>query len=205
MSFTEDELQSFNTILEQRLGAHRQEMERLLDRHIMEYRRETEQRLYALQQEMGRNITTQLSELQRKVEIALAEQLNTLQAHLTRSISHDREAQLQQSGVEVDQRLERQLQSLEEHVSQHVQQQHSFAYEEFGLMPNGHQMEEIELQTELPWDDLLEIIGKALDERLIVLHEELQHLASMTTTRRQASSAVHEHADLQINTGYRTP
>ena len=44
MSFTEDELQSFNTILEQRLTAQRKELERTFDQRIMESRRESEQR-----------------------------------------------------------------------------------------------------------------------------------------------------------------
>ena len=34
MSFTEDELQSFNTILEQRLRAHQRDMERALEKNI---------------------------------------------------------------------------------------------------------------------------------------------------------------------------
>ncbi len=45
MSFTEDELQSFNTILEQRLNAHQRDMERALDQRMIEYRRELDQRL----------------------------------------------------------------------------------------------------------------------------------------------------------------
>ncbi len=40
MSFTEDELQSFNAILEQRLQAHRREMERVFDQRMNEYRRD---------------------------------------------------------------------------------------------------------------------------------------------------------------------
>ncbi len=50
------------------------------------------------------------------------------------------------------------------------------AYDDFGMLPNGHHMEEIEVQTELPWDDLLDIIGKALNERLAVLGDELKRL-----------------------------
>ncbi len=40
MSFTKEELQSFNTILEQRLIAHRRDMERALDQRMNEYHRE---------------------------------------------------------------------------------------------------------------------------------------------------------------------
>ncbi len=44
MSFTEDELQAFNSILEQRLSVHRREMERVFDQRMNEYRRDLDQR-----------------------------------------------------------------------------------------------------------------------------------------------------------------
>src|SRR5215472_17584333 len=45
MSFTEDELQAFNTILEQRLAAHRREVEQVFDQRINALRRDLVQRL----------------------------------------------------------------------------------------------------------------------------------------------------------------
>src|SRR5260370_42184990 len=36
------------------------------------------------------------------------------------------------------------------------------------------QLQAIEVQTELPWEDLMEVIGKAFDERLPTLNEATQ-------------------------------
>lgn len=45
MSFTEDELQAFTTILEQRFVVHRQEMEQVIDQRISDLRRDVDQML----------------------------------------------------------------------------------------------------------------------------------------------------------------
>ena len=134
MSFTEDELQSFNTILEQRLLAHRRELERTFDQRINEYRRDTEQRLFAMQQEM----------------------LHSL-----------------------DQKLARQMQSIEALLNQQTQQLTNASLDEAGtdILPNGnHQLEAIEVQTELPWEDLADVIGQTMDARLTALNGETRRL-----------------------------
>ncbi len=108
MSFTEDELQSFNTILEQRL--------------------------FAMQQEM----------------------LHSL-----------------------DQKLARQMQSIEALLNQQVQQFVDASTDEAGtaVLPNGNrQLEAIEIQTELPWEDLADVIGQSLDARLAALYDETRRL-----------------------------
>lgn len=108
MSFTEDELQAFNTILEQRLQAHRSEMEH-----------------------------------------------------------------------SIDQKLARQMQSIEELLNQHLQQLARASQDEAALdiRPNGHQpLEAIEVQTELPLEDLAGVIGQALDARLSALNNETRRL-----------------------------
>ncbi|MBV9258347.1 MAG: hypothetical protein JO215_10040, partial [Ktedonobacteraceae bacterium] len=52
MSFTQDELQSLNTILEQKLAAHRRELELSLDQRMNTLRQEFGQCLSALQQNL---------------------------------------------------------------------------------------------------------------------------------------------------------
>jgi hypothetical protein len=102
MSFTEDELQAFNTILEQRLAAHRREVEQAFDERINALRRDLNQRLA----------------LQTTGERA---------AHA----------------------------SGDEHI------------------PPPH-IEAIEVQTDLPWEDLADVFGKLLDVRFSVLSESIQ-------------------------------
>lgn len=136
MSFTEDELQSFNTILEQRLLAHRRDLERTFDQRISEYRRDTEQRLFAMQQEMLRNVTLKLTEFQGRIENIVSEKVSVWPSRLAQSVGGDAEEE-----------------------------------------PNGnHQLEAIEVQTELPWEDLADVIGQTLDARLTALNDETKRL-----------------------------
>src|SRR5260370_38246893 len=89
MSFTEDELQSFNAILEQRLQAHRREMERVFDHRMNEYRRDLDQRLETVQQKTLRTWSQKLSEFQCRLDTVRSENLNTQQTHITQTIRHD--------------------------------------------------------------------------------------------------------------------
>lgn len=112
MSFTEDELQAFNAVLDQRLAAHRQEIERALDRRLDDLRRDMTQRLSSFQGET--------------------------------------------------------INALEQHLSQH----------DLGAGPQNlqAQLEAIEIQTDLPWEELGALVGKQLDERLAALHTLFQRL-----------------------------
>ena len=176
MSFTEDELQSFNMILEQRLLAHRKEMERAFDQRISEYRRDSEQRFVAMNQDMLRNMTLKLAEFQGRIDTALSEKLNTQQTRITQAINHDVEQRTQQVESSVDRMLAAQLLGIEQLLSQQLQQLSLQPLDETAMTTGGHpQLEAIEVQTELQWEDLLEVLGKALDERLAVLNEAMQH------------------------------
>lgn len=102
MSFTEDELQAFNTILEQRLAAHRLEVEQAFDQRINALRRDLDQRLA-----------------------------------------------LQSSGERAA------YDGGDEHIS-------------------PPHIEAIEVQTDLPWEDLADVFGKLLDVRFSALSESIQ-------------------------------
>jgi hypothetical protein len=54
MSFTPDEIQTFSTILEQKLAQHRREMELVFERRLQVVKQELEQRLSELRQEVKR-------------------------------------------------------------------------------------------------------------------------------------------------------
>ncbi|HEV2582043.1 MAG TPA: hypothetical protein VGT44_14400 [Ktedonobacteraceae bacterium] len=136
MSFTQDELQSFHTVLEQRLQAHQREIEHAFDERLSEYRRDNEHRLYAMQHELLRAISFKLTEFQGQVEGLLSQQAQQLAL-----------ASLDQLNEEA--------------------------------LANGHQqLEAIEVQTELPWEDLAAVIGQTLDERLNSIKEETRRLLS---------------------------
>ncbi len=123
MSFTEDELQSFNAILDQRLAAHRQEMEELIDERVNAYRRDTEQRILTIQQDTIRKLAQRVSEYQNVVDAVLNEKFRTQQKSITEIVSQDAEQRQQQFEGTVD---------------------------------------------------LMDVIGKALDDRLAILNDSMQ-------------------------------
>jgi hypothetical protein len=140
MSFTTDELESFNTILEQRLAAHSNELERIFEQRTQLIQREFEQRLIAAQLTIIDTLTTQM--------------------------------QAQLEGI-VDHALASQLLAIEELLKQYLLPK---SYDEtppdFG---NGvQQFDTIEVQTDLPWEELNDLFGKALDERFNTLNETTQ-------------------------------
>lgn len=173
MSFTEDELQSFNTILEQRLLAHRQEMEWAFDQRLAQYRRETEQRLIVVQQEIARQITIKLTEMANHLNTAMNERFQVQQIRVTQALSQDGEQRRQQFENALDRMLAAQLLGIEQLLNQQLTLQ---GLEDTVMTTGGEhaQLETIELQTELPWEYLAEEIGKVLDERLSTLNETTQ-------------------------------
>ncbi len=173
MSFTEDELQSFNAILDQRLAAHRQEMEELIDERVNAYRRDTEQRILTIQQDTIRKLAQRVSEYQNVVDAVLNEKFRTQQKSITEIVSQDAEQRQQQFEGTVDRMLAAQLLGIEQLLSQQL----SLQPLDEGVLQAGDvhpQLEAIEVQTELPWEDLMDVIGKALDDRLAILNDSMQ-------------------------------
>ena len=77
MSFTPDEIQSFNTIVEQKLAQHRREMERVIEQRLHTVKRDIEQRLMSIQQEMTRTLLQGFGEQNRKLRGMLGELIIT--------------------------------------------------------------------------------------------------------------------------------
>jgi len=204
MSFTEDELQSFNTILEQRLTAQRKEMERIFDQHIIESRRESEQRSFTMQQEILRNMALKLTEMQGRLDSMFSEKLQTLQTRITQSINLDAEQKNQQVESNIARLLEAQLPAIEQLVSKQLQQLTLQSLEDTVMTANGvHPLEAFEVQTELPWDDLSDMIGKALDDRLSVLSEALSR--SLQNLEQYLSVRIHGLRDEFVRSQPQSP
>jgi hypothetical protein len=203
MSFTEDELQAFNTILEQRLLAHRKEMERTFDQRVSEYRRDSEQRFVAMHQDMLRNVTLKLAEFQGRIDSGLSEKLNTQQTRITQTISHDVEQKTQQVESSVDRMLAAQLLGIEQLLSQQMQQLSLQPLDETSMTGGHPQLEAIEVQTELPWEDLVDVLGKALDERLTVINEATQR--SLKNLEQYLSVRLHSLRDEFVRSQPQSP
>jgi hypothetical protein len=175
MSFTQDELQAFNTILNQRLTAQRREMERALDQRMDIFRREFDQRLSTLQQNLLRHLPQRLSELQGKLRDDLSLQLNRQHEHMMKTLQGDadvdQQAQSQQFEDQIERALAAQLLAIEQLIGQRT------AVAEFTTIHSSEaqpDFESIEVQTEIPWEDLVEVVEKAMGQRLAVLDESMQ-------------------------------
>jgi hypothetical protein len=174
MSFTADELQSLNDILETKLAVHRREMESVFDQRVQSLRHEMERRLNALQQEIIQTLSQKQAEQQRSLQTALSEKLNTQQLNITQAVALELKPQ-QQPQIEslVDRALAAQLSAIEELFNQRLSA-HTFDETAIQVGEQPPHFEAIEVQTEMPWEDLTNIFGKALDERYSKLNELTQ-------------------------------
>lgn len=191
MSFTEDELQAFNSILEQRLSVHRREMERVFDQRMNEYRRDLDQRLLTVQRDTLRNLSQKISELENRLDTILSDKLNTQQTRITQTITHDTEQRQKQFEGSIDRTLAAQLLGIEQLLSQQLSEQILQDATITAGVPA--QLEAIEVQTELPWEDLMDVIGKILDERLSSLNEATQR--SLKNMEQYLSVRLHSLRD----------
>jgi len=177
MAFTADELQSFNDILEKKLAAHRREIERAFDQRMQTLRREIEQRLITAQREIIATLTQKLTEQQRGLQATLSQKLNAQQMDITQAVGYElkQRQQHQQPQLEgvVDRALAAQLLAIEELLNQRLSLQ---PFDDTALQIGEHppHFEAIEVQTDLPWEDLIHIFGKVLDERFAKLNESTQ-------------------------------
>jgi hypothetical protein len=177
MAFTEDELQAFNAILERRLAAHRREVEQAFDQRINALRRDLDQRLATAQQEILRILARPISNQQNGLDAILNQQFDVQQKHLTRIVSQQAEHNQQQTEELFDRIRTAQLLSIEQLLGQHLALQstgeraaHAGGDEH---IPPPH-IEAIEVQTDLPWEDLADVFGKLLDVRFSALSESIQ-------------------------------
>jgi hypothetical protein len=173
MSFTEDELQAFNSILEQRFTAHRQEMEQALDQRLNEFRQDVNQRLAALCQEVVCNLEQRVAEEKNKLGTEIIAKLDVRQAQIVEIFDQEADQRQQRIEAAIDRILAAQFLKIEQLLNQYGSLR--------GLEPDAlaqglqSRLEAIEVQTELPWEDLTELMGKALDVRMASLKDSLQH------------------------------
>lgn len=173
MSFTQNELQSFSILLDQKLAQQRRELDRSFDQRMLVFKREIEQRLSYTQQELMRTLAQNLAEQQRKLKETLAQKLDT-QVHNS-SLSTNGTAAKHQIEEAIEHALDTQLVSLDQLISQRF----TVADDTSALSVDGStDFAGIEVQTEIPWDELADAVNKALDERFVSLHESLKSSVS---------------------------
>ncbi|GHO42710.1 hypothetical protein [Ktedonospora formicarum] len=180
MSFTQDELQALNSILEQRLSAHRRELERSLDHRFNAMRREFEQRLVTLNQELLRVIPRHLNIQQARMKEALGQVTSSLREGVKQSQEQGLERHEERQQIQFQQALENslaaQLLAIEELIKQYVPEQDT-TLQGMPQAPEfefGAEYDAIELQTEISWDDMASVVDKVVEQRLTTTSDSLQ-------------------------------
>lgn len=139
MSFTQDELDAFNTILEQKLAIHRRELELSLDQRMNMLRKEFEQ--YLLQY-----LPLRMAEQQNEVKDAASQGLEPYQARVIEEV--------EQGDATI-----------------------------------------AEVQAEISWDDLMDVIDTVVGNRLSSLEGSIQAMVS-NTERSLLTQLRSSHSDL---------
>lgn len=164
MSFTKDELQSFNTILEQKLAQQRRELDRGFEQRLQVFKRDIEQRVAFTQQEIVRVLSQHLSEQYRKLKEVLSQKIDAQHTRISTTVTGENELKQQLEDV-MEHALDTQLISFDQLIGER------FATTAAEVSPN---FAEMELHTEIPLDDLAEAVNKALDERFSALDTSLK-------------------------------
>ncbi len=192
MSFTQDELQALNSILDQKLSVHRRELERTFDQRILGLRRDFEQRLTTIQQDLLRNISRTLGDQQNRSRDDVARKLDDQQVRMTRTLLHEIEQKRIQQQQQNEDFLERSLAAQLLAFEQLIGQRQSLSeIDESGSYPDELRpdFDTIEVQTEIPWDDLVDLIDRILAERLSTLQASLQ--TSLKDVERYLAVQIH--------------
>lgn len=170
MSFTKDELQSFNTILEQKLMQQRRELERGFDQRLHLFKRELDQRLAFTQQEFVRTLSQSLSEQYRKLKVIVSQHIDMQQVRTSVPVVGDVEFKQQLEDI-VEHALDTQLISFDQLINERFTIVNEVPTSSIETSPDFAGME---LHTEIPLDDLAEVVNKTLDERFSSLDEVLK-------------------------------
>jgi hypothetical protein len=182
MSFTADEIQTLNEILDRKLGSQRREFEHVLDQRMQTLRRDMELRLGAAQQEIIATLAQRLSEQHKRTLAQLGQQSTFQQRDVVQAFNFELELQQKHLQPRLESMFERalaaQLLAFEELLDQRdgrrVEDEYAGDGQDGERRERPTQCEAIEVQTELPWEDLSDIFGRVLDDRFAALNHSTQ-------------------------------
>jgi hypothetical protein len=159
MSFTQDELQAFNNILEQRLTVQRRELERFFELRLQTLKRDMDQRFTSVHQDLLRDLPMRLSDQQRQMKETFSQQLDVQQSRQLEAFQ-DR------------------LATWQEHIEQLIHQRDVVAQSCEAQGVNGEVveigLEGTEVPTEITWEYLIGSLDKMIDRRFAVLFTSMQ-------------------------------
>jgi hypothetical protein len=199
MAFTQDELQSLHSIFDEKLAAQRRDLERLFEQRLETQRHEIEHRLLLGQRELQHVLNNRLEERNKEAREGLQEGLRVLQLRFDQVLVHHidlhQQEQLREFEASVENTLAAQLIAFEQLLSQHLSVGDLSANEarEPAMYTPANVQQDlgvIEVQTEIPWDDLVELVDRTFASRLDGLQQALTDLvkSSQSTIIEQMRS-----------------
>ncbi|GCE02948.1 hypothetical protein [Dictyobacter aurantiacus] len=178
MAFTQDELQSLNTILEQKLATQRHELERTFDLRLQGLRRDFEQRIATVKSDVLSTISQRLIDQHARTREMLVQNFEAQHARLVESVEQSLELQQQEQQRRLEASIERPLAAQLLAIEQIIHQRLPSLIPSTEFFPDDieegqAQFDTIEVQTEIPWDELATLVDHALEERISVLQESI--------------------------------
>jgi hypothetical protein len=105
------------------------------------------------------------------------QKLDTQQTHIAHAVNREielsQQSQLQQFEDQTERALAAQLLAIEQLISQRSSMQVPEFTATYGT-ESQPDFESIEVQTEIPWEDLVDVVDRAMDQRLATLNELMQ-------------------------------
>lgn len=208
MAFTQDELQSLNTIIEQKLSIQRHDLEKTFEQQTQTLKRDFEQHITTLHHDLLRTMSRRMNDQHAKTVDTLLRRVDSQHARTMQSLDQKLERQNQQQARNhkdtLDRSLATQLLAFEQIINQRLPQSEHQSDLALAYAVDGQaEFEAIEVQTEIPWEELAEMVDRALEERLITLkdsfisslqtieHEILQQMQALHATLVQISTTFH--------------
>ncbi|GER85955.1 hypothetical protein KDW_01170 [Dictyobacter vulcani] len=192
MAFTQDELQSLNTIMEQKLLAQRHDLERTFDLRLQALRREFEQRVTTVHHDLARTISQRLTDQHTRTREFLQQQFNSQQTHYVQALEHAFEIQQQQQQQRYEDTIDRALAAQLLAIEQMMHQRFAATAQDSELtmsytLEGQPEFDTIEVQTEIPWEELATLVDNTIEERLTALQKTvlaaLKELGQTTQTQ----------------------
>jgi hypothetical protein len=173
MSFTQDELQALNAIFDQKMAVLRRELERTFDQRMQTIRRDFEQQLATTLQETLRSLTRRTFEQQHKLRDGIQQRLSEQQESIIHAFNQVDGQRQQQVEAGVERALAAQLLAIEQLINQRFASSASDLPAVYTNQPQTN-FDAIEVQTEIPWEDLIDLMNTALNERFATFNISLQ-------------------------------
>src|SRR5579883_2202791 len=160
MSFTQDELQAFNNILELRLAVQRRELERIFELRLQLLKRDMEQRFTSMHQDLLRDLSSSLSDQQQRMKEVFYQQRDAQQSQQLES-------------------LQAKMALWQERLEQLIRQRDPAQF--YGMRGSDSEVVEIEVEgteasAEITWEYLMGSLDKVIDKRSSALLVSIQVL-----------------------------